>query len=217
MSLVTGPTSRLYAIVDVDSCQAHQLAVVDFARAVCEAKPHCIQLRAKHGGTNETLVLLRDIVQIAHAQGILVYANDRPELALLADADGVHVGQNDVPVPQVRQVAPGLRIGVSTNGEHQMREALAHAPDYVACGPIFATPSKSDAEEPVGISGLATSARLAKAAQIPLVAIGGIGAANLAAVMQYADQVAMIGALFPTSNRLDDVAAHIRRLMGEGS
>jgi thiamine-phosphate pyrophosphorylase len=213
MRAMTETNSRLYAIIDVDTCQARGLEVVEFARAVCAARPRCIQLRAKHSTSRDTLNLLRAIVPLARSNGVLSFANDRPDLAMLADADGVHVGQDDLPVAQVREIASSLRVGVSTNGEAQLRAALAETPDYVACGPIFSTASKPDAEEAVGISGLADSSRLARAARIPLVAIGGINRACLAEVFEHADLVAMIAALVPESGRLQDVTEHVVRLM----
>ncbi len=205
-------SSTLYAIIDVDTCQAHSLAVVEFARAVCASRPRYIQLRAKHSSARDTLSLLRAIVPLARANGVLTFANDRADLALLADADGVHVGQDDLPVAQVRRIAPALRVGVSTHDEAQLRAALPEMPDYVAYGPVFATASKSDAQDTVGLAGLVTAARLARAAHIPLVAIGGIDRARLSEVAEHADWIAMIGALVPESCRIDDVTAHIQRL-----
>ena len=112
MCTPTESSARLYAIVDVDICQARGMAVVEFALAVCASRPRCIQLRAKHSTARDTLSLLRAIIPIARANGVLTFANDRPDLALLANADGVHVGQDDLPVAQVREVAPALRVGI---------------------------------------------------------------------------------------------------------
>ena len=212
MRVLTETSSRLYAIIDVDTCQAHGLAVVEFARAICAARPRCVQLRAKHSTARDTLSLLRAIVPLARSNGALIFANDRPDLALLTDADGVHLGQDDLPVARVRDIAPSLRLGVSTHDEAQLRAALVETPDYVAYGPIYATASKIDAESCVGISGLVTAARLAHAARIPLVAIGGINRERIAEVLEHADLVSMIAALVPESGRIDDVTEHINRL-----
>jgi len=207
--------SKLYAIVDVDTCRAKNLAVVEFAQAVCEARPRYLQLRAKHATARETLELLDAIVPIAQRHGVLTFANDRADLALFARTDGVHVGQQDLPIAQVRSIAPALRIGISTHSEMQLQAALGVVPDYVAIGPIFATTSKANADSPVGISGLVVAARLARAAQIPLVAIGGISLDRLREVAPHADYIAMIGALVPNSCRINDVAAHVARISAE--
>jgi thiamine-phosphate pyrophosphorylase len=208
-------SARLYAIIDVEFCKSHGLHALDFTREVCAARPACIQLRAKHSTPRDTLEMLRSLVALAHPQEIRVYANDRPDLAILGGADGVHVGQNDLPVSSVRKFAPSLRVGVSTHNELQLSDALEHRPDYVAIGPVFSTLTKQDAEPSIGIDGLALAAQLARAAQIPLVAIGGIDHSRAREVTAHADMIAVISALLPPSGRLQDVRAHIEGLIAE--
>lgn len=188
------------------------LHVLDFARQVCAARPRYVQLRAKRSTAREALALLRGLVDIARQQAVVVFANDRPDLALLAGADGVHVGQDDLPLSIVRKIAPNLRLGVSTHGEGQLREALSEAPDYVAVGPVYTTESKQDAQASVGIAGLEMAARMTRAANIPLVAIGGIKASHIGDVAAHADWIAVISALLPKSGRLEDVTAHVEAL-----
>jgi thiamine-phosphate pyrophosphorylase len=70
---------------------------------------------------------------------------------------------------------PGkLRVGVSTHDEAQLIAALALRPDYVAFGPIFATNSKAGAEPALGLAAVTRAAELARAANVPLVVIGGL-------------------------------------------
>ncbi len=205
--------NRLYAIIDVEYCQSQGLHIVDFAREVCAVRPGCVQLRAKHSTSRDTLELLRHLVSIARPLGIKVYANDRPDLAYLSNADGVHVGQDDLPLSLVRRFAPNLSVGVSTHDELQLREVLEEKPDYVAIGPIFTTQTKQDAESAIGIEGLALAAQLTRAAQVPLVAIGGIDHSRARQVAAHADLIAVISALRPPSGRLQDVRAHIEAFL----
>ncbi len=172
-----------------------------------------MQLRAKSIGPRDTLELLRGLIAVARPHGIKVFGNDRPDLAWLGGADGVHVGQNDLSVSLARAAAPGLLVGVSTHSESQLRDALLERPDYVAFGPIFATSSKADAESCVGLSGLEVAAQLVRAANIPLVAIGGIDVVRAREVARHADWIAVIGALLPPSGRLEDVSAHVESLI----
>jgi thiamine-phosphate pyrophosphorylase len=67
--------------------------------------------------------------------------------------------------------------------------------DYVAIGPVFATSSKLVPDPVVGLEGV----RAARAiTDKPVVAIGGIGRSNCAAVMEAgADSVAVISDLVP--------------------
>jgi len=201
---------RLYAIVDVDTCLARGLDVLEFAQRVCEAGPLCVQLRAKNTNAKVTLDLLRGLVKVAKPFGVPVYANDRPDLAMLSGADGVHVGQDDMPVAEVRALAPELRVGLSTHDDEQVREAITQHPDYIAIGPIFPTPSKIDHEGAIGLLGLESAAQLTRAAGIPLVAIGGIDRARVRDVAQFADWVSVIGALVPSSGAIAQVTGQVK-------
>ncbi len=204
----------LYPIVDVDSLQTAKIAPLELARAVLGVRPAVLQLRAKTSPAREVLALLRELVPICHAAGTLLVNNDRADLALLAGAGAVHVGQDDLGIEDARRIAPGLRVGVSTHDLAQLERALAHAPDYVAFGPVFATRTKENPDPVVGLDGLARASRAARAAGIPLVAIGGIDASNAAAVAEHADLGAVISALVPADRDLDRAARELHRALG---
>lgn len=187
----------LYAIVDTDSLARRGLAVVDVADALLAARPALLQLRAKSLGARDTLALLRALAGPCRDAGVPLFANDRPDLAVLAGCDGVHVGQSDLDVADVRAFAPGLRVGVSSHDDAELERAIAARPDYVAFGPVFATASKRDPDPVVGLGGLARAAQRVHAAGLPLVAIGGIELESAAAVAEHAELGAVIGALLP--------------------
>ena len=72
-------------------------------------------------------------------------------------------------------------IGVSTHSPDQVREAVHAGADYVGIGPIFETRTKADTEPVVGTDMLR---RLSAWCPVPYVAIGGITADNLGAVVR---------------------------------
>lgn len=173
----------LYAIVDLDAWRARGVdparasVAEEIARALVRGGASAVQLRAKHEGGRDTLALLRRLrVEVP------LYANDRADLAALAPTFGVHVGQDDLPVADVRRCFPSLAIGVSTHNEAQLRAALDDEPTYVAFGPVFGTTSKERPDPVVGLDGVRLASRLAHAANIPLVVIGGIDRARLSEV-----------------------------------
>jgi thiamine-phosphate pyrophosphorylase len=202
----------LYPIVDVEALVARGLSPIPFAQKVLEARPPLLQLRAKSLGGRETLALLQALVPLARSAGTRLFANDRPDLALLAGTDGVHVGQSDLPIAEVRRFAPDLAIGVSTHDERELETALAEKPDYVAFGPVFPTRSKAAPEPTVGVERLAAAALLARRAGVPLVAIGGIDRVRLEQAGAHADLAAVISALLPDGPDLDEVARQARAL-----
>jgi thiamine-phosphate pyrophosphorylase len=204
----------LYAIVDTDTLNARGVDPVAFAEALLDARPAALQLRDKGGTPRNTLDLLIAIAFLARRAGVPFFANDRPDLALVAGCDGVHVGQEDLPVSavrvlasRVRPVPPGpdeapaapLRVGVSTHDRNDLDQALRDGPDYIAIGPIFATASKRDPAPVVGVDELRARVAIvrARAPGTPVVAIGGVTRRNAAQVGAVCDAVAVIGALVP--------------------
>jgi thiamine-phosphate pyrophosphorylase len=99
--------------------------------------------------------------------------NDDVEAALMLGADGVHLGRTDDGAARAKE--QGLLLGVSASSVDEVQAAgLA---DYVGAGPVWATPSKTDADPPIGLEGLRS---MCEAASAPVVAIGGIDATNAA-------------------------------------
>jgi thiamine-phosphate pyrophosphorylase len=72
-------------------------------------------------------------------------------------------------------------LGVSTHGYAEMLRADALSPSYIALGAVFPTTLKAMATVPQGVGRLHLYAGLMR--QYPLVAIGGIDAARLGAVL----------------------------------
>ncbi len=187
----------LYAIVDAGALDLVNLAPLAFADALLSARPAALQLRAKNVSARETLGLLRALAPMCHRAGVPLVANDRPDLAILAGCDLVHVGQDDMPIERVRRIAPGLAIGVSTHTLEQLDAALAAKPAYVAYGPVFSTTTKVNPDPVVGVAGLTAAYARARAAGVPLVAIGGVTFERARGLVAITDAVAAIGDLLP--------------------
>lgn len=169
----------LLALADDDP--AWKLDPVEQARAACEGGAAAVQLRAKRATDRQALAWAESIRADTRACGALFFVNDRFDLALAANADGVHLGQDDVPPHRLPDaVRERLRIGRSTHTLEQLADACDEPVDYVAFGPVFATGSKDTPYTPRGLELLAQC--VARAAPRPVVAIGGIGLDNAAAV-----------------------------------
>jgi thiamine-phosphate pyrophosphorylase len=202
----------LYPIVDVGALSARGLPIAHFAKQVLAVKPRMLQLRAKLLNGREMLAVLQEIRPLCRAAGTLLFANDRADLALLAECDGVHVGQDDLSIREVRRFAPSLRVGISTHSLDQLEKALAERPDYVAFGPVYETRSKDRPDPTVGLDGLAAAGKLCAAAGCPLVAIGGIDRVRAAEIATRATFGAVIADLLPEGDRLEEVGARARAL-----
>lgn len=139
--------------------------------------------------------------------GALFIINDHLDLALAVSADGVHIGQDDLPLSKVRElVGPDLMIGVSTHSPAQAKAAQDAGADYIGVGPLFATNTKVDVCDPVGLEYLDY---VVKNLDIPFVAIGGIKEHNLAEVMNVgARTVALVTDIVGSP----DITGKIKRL-----
>jgi len=127
----------------------------------------------------EECLVLRAMTQ---QYGALFIINDHLDLALAVGADGVHIGQDDLPLAKVRElVGHNLMIGVSTHSPAQALAAVNGGADYIGVGPLFATKTKIDVCQPVGLDYLAY---VVQNLNIPFVAIGGIKEHNLAEVIK---------------------------------
>jgi thiamine-phosphate pyrophosphorylase len=164
-----------------------------------------IQLRGKDRSARDLITLGQRLLAITRPTGVPLIINDRVDVALAIDADGVHVGQDDVPVPVARRLlGPERIVGTSAGTIEEATQAEVDGADYVGVGSLFATTSKPDAGDAIGPEVLR---RIRDAIHIPIVAIGGINAANAAvAISAGAHGVAVISAIVGA----DDVAAAAR-------
>lgn len=157
-----------------------------------------IQLREKYASPRKFYDDAKTAIEIARQNSVKIIINDRADIALALKADGVHLGQDDLPPAKAREIlGEKAIIGFSTHSIEQAIEAAQLPIDYVAAGPVFATATKENPDEIVGIEGVR---RVREAiGDFPLVAIGGITARNFREVFQAgADSVAVIKSiLFP--------------------
>jgi thiamine-phosphate pyrophosphorylase len=138
------------------------------------------QLRDKTATDEEILVAAAEARALCAEHGALFVVNDRPDLAVAAGADGVHVGQDDMPIGQARElVGPDLIVGRSTHEPNHL--SASSDADYVAVGPVHATPTKPG-RPAAGIEYVRHAAAHAPDG-VPWFAIGGIDTTNVADIV----------------------------------
>lgn len=164
------------------------------------------QLRDKSASDDELLAAAERARAACAAASALFIVNDRPDLAAACGADGVHVGQDDTPVAAAREaVGPAAIVGLSTHSIEQARAGAVSGADYIAVGPVHATPTK-EGRPAIGLD----PARFAAAnVDLPWFAIGGIDAETIGAVAQAgAQRVVVVRAIAAA----DDPEAAAREL-----
>ena len=174
-------------------------SVIEVIEMVIEGGATAIQLRDKDASDEEMIALGKKILELTTCR-VPFIVNDRVNVALVIGADGVHVGQSDMPAVEVRRlIGPDKILGVSVSTVAQAIKAQKDGADYLGVGPVFPTQTKTDADPPIGLSGLAD---IRKAVPLPIIAIGGINKKNAGQVMQFADGVAVISAVLSANNPL---------------
>ena len=184
----------LYVIIDPEVTGGRD--PVDIARAAINGGARMLQLRDKLRDKGEQLPLGVALRDLCAANNALLIINDHADLAASLGPEhvGLHVGQTDLPVAEARKVlAPGQVLGRSNREIELIIESQQMGADHVAFGAMYTTTTKEVTRAPQGPERL----RQARAvAQVPLVAIGGITADNVAPVVEAgADAVCVTAAV----------------------
>jgi thiamine-phosphate pyrophosphorylase len=158
-----------------------------------------VQLREKDLSTRDLYRLGERLLGVTRPAGAALLINDRVDVALALEADGVHLTRRSLPPKSARDLlGPGKLLGISCHSLADVHEAVDGGVDFVVLGPIYATPSKAVYGPPV-TPALLQEAR--SACSIPLLAIGGIKAAQVPEVIAAgAHGVAVISAVMAATD-----------------
>lgn len=171
---------RVYVVTDTRHAggRSHR----EIALAAIRGGATAVQLRMKDEPAREIVEAAREIGPLCRASAVTFVLNDRVDIALAGGAAGAHVGQDDLPAALARALlGERLFLGVSAATEEEAVAAWRDGADYLGVGPIFATGTKADAGEAVGVRRLQAIRRVVP---IPLVGIGGITVENAADVVR---------------------------------
>jgi len=147
---------------------------LDTARLAVGAGATVVQLRLK-GPTERIVAAGQPIAELCREAGITFVVNDDVDAAVALAADGVHLGRGDAGAE--RALEAGLLLGLSAATVDAAVDAEWRSAGYIGAGPVWATPTKPDADPPIGLDGLAA---IVVAVSVDVVAIGGIDATNAA-------------------------------------
>ncbi len=164
----------------------------EVASQAVEGGASVVQLREKGLPTGELYDLAITLRAVLRGRALLL-VNDRVDVALMAGADGVHLPEHSLPGRAVREmVGEGCILGRSVHSVDAAVRAEAEGADFVQIGAVYETASKPEGAP----GGIELVRAVAEAARLPVIAVGGITAENVAEVVEAgADGVAVIGAI----------------------
>ena len=183
----------------------------ELAEAVFAGGCHWFSLREKDLPPAERRALLGALVALGHRWGATVTVHDDIDAAAMADADGVHLPSGGSP-EAARLRLPGALIGASAHSAEEASTLLSAGADYVTVSPVFVTASKPGYGPALGLDGLA---RIVARATGPVIALGGVTAANAAPCLAAgAHGIAVMGEVMRAADPRAAVEAILREISG---
>ena len=180
--------------------------IVSLAERAARGGIDALQIR-EHGMTAKDLAMLAETLKFGIGQTIPVIVNTHLRVAAELHL-GIHLRQDGPAVAEVqRLVGNDVLIGRSVHTAVAARVAVGV--DYLIAGHVFTTASKPG-QPPIGLSGLNA---IANATDLPVLAIGGITAANVADCLAAgAHGVAVISAIADAPDP-ESAARELRRII----
>src|SRR5690242_8157173 len=166
-------------LVVTDRHQA-RVPLVDVVRAALAAGCRWVSMREKDLSDDDQIALASTLLPIARRHGARQTVHGDAALAKACGSDGVHLSAGADATAARKALGRDKLVGVSL---HTVTEAEALDPavvDYAIAGPAFETASKPGYGPEIGRKGLA---EIARAARVPIVAIGGLNATRAAEVI----------------------------------
>lgn len=194
----------LYAVTD--SAWVGRQSLAQQVESALKGGVTCVQLREKSLNEADFLKEALEIKALCKQYGVPFFINDNVDVAIHCVADGIHVGQEDMQAAQVRKlVGEHMMIGVSVHSVEEALQAVENGADCLGVGAMFPTATKPDASA-VPLDVLRD---ICQAVSVPVVAIGGIGKANLLQLSKTGvDGVALVSAIFAA----EDIEQECREL-----
>lgn len=189
------------------SSQHNGITHIESIRQALEAGCRWIQLRIKDQPLEvvlETALEAKNLCDRHHARLII---NDFAPVAKAVNAYGLHLGLNDMPIENARKITGNkMIIGGTANTLEDIRKRIREGADYVGLGPFRFTSTKQQLSPILGLEGYrAQMGALKKLGySIPVIAIGGITAEDIPAILKTGIYgIAMSGYITKSENKKD--------------
>jgi thiamine-phosphate pyrophosphorylase len=174
---------KLHYISQQPQNGSHLTAIKQALEAGCK----WVQLRVKNQPADVILEYAIEANRLCNQYGAKLIVNDHPQIALKAGAYGVHLGLQDMPVSLARDiVGEKIIIGGTANTFQHIKQRVAEGADYIGLGPYRFTATKQNLSPILGLQGYNIIMQQMQDAdiRIPVIAIGGILAEDVATIMQ---------------------------------
>lgn len=191
-----------------------KIGYLDSIRLALAGGCRWVQLRVKNSTIDEIRPMALEAQKMCKEAGATFIIDDYVELVKEIHADGVHLGKNDMPVAEARKIlGPDFIIGGTANTFEDVKMHCEAGANYIGCGPFRFTTTKEKLSPVLGLDGYRNivAQMREEGINLPIVAIGGITADDIPAIMQ----TGVTGiALSGTVLRAEDPVAEMKQLLG---
>lgn len=189
-----------------------QYSYLDSIRLALEGGCRWVQLRMKDASIQDFLSIGKEVRRLCDSYQATFILDDHVELVREIGADGVHLGKKDMPVAEARKILGNdCIIGGTANTFDDVKMHYEASANYIGCGPFRFTTTKQGLAPVLGLEGYRRiiAQMSAEGIDLPMVAIGGITAEDIPAIMQTGvSGIALSGAVL----RAADPVAEMKRL-----
>jgi thiamine-phosphate pyrophosphorylase len=198
-------------LVVTDRSQARQ-SLAAITAAALQAGCRWLSLREKDLPDVDLILLARRLLPLTRSAGARLLLHGEASLAKLAGVDGVHLPAAADTAAARALLGPEKLIGVSIHTATEAEAIDENSTDYALAGPAFETPSKPGYGPEIGRKGLT---EIARAARVPVLAIGGINAVRIAELIAAgAAGVAAMGGVMRANDPEQEVHGLLASLRG---
>ena len=189
-----------------------QYSYLDSIRLALDGGCRWVQLRMKDASIHDFLRIGKEVRRMCDSYQATFILDDHVELVREIGADGVHLGKKDMPVAEARKtLGNDCIIGGTANTFDDVKMHYEASANYIGCGPFRFTTTKQGLAPVLGLEGYRSiiAQMSAEGIDLPVVAIGGITAEDIPAIMQTGvSGIALSGAVL----RAADPVAEMKRL-----
>lgn len=190
----------------------HYTDSIDYLESVRLAlKGGCkwVQLRMKGATDDEIRPVALKAQEMCREADATFIIDDHVELVKELKADGVHLGKNDMPIDEARKLlGKDFIIGGTANTIDDVIMHHKNGADYIGCGPFRFTTTKEKLSPVLGLEGYRSIVQKMKELdiQLPIVAIGGITADDIPAIMETGvTGIALSGTVLRANNPAEEM------------
>jgi thiamine-phosphate pyrophosphorylase len=197
------------AMVQFITHHTDRYSYIDSATLALKGGCKWVQLRMKNADKELIYNTALQIKVLCREYNATFIIDDHVDIAKSIGADGVHLGKLDMPIAEARQLlGDKFLIGGTANTFQDVKNHYEAGADYIGCGPLRYTTTKSNLSPILGYDGYQKIIEQMRVAQIniPIVAIGGITEDDITHLMQIGlNGIALSGSILRAENPINEM------------